>query len=90
MSSFAIVRYNHRTYRSGGVVAVVKGQTAAEKMLLEFEHDLSEEERHAGWRFFIEATDVAAGTEADEATRIRQEQLDKEDSSTNSHSIPRK
>ena len=83
MSSFAIVRYNHRTYRSGGVVAVVEGRTAAERTLLEFEDSLSEKDRHADWRFFVEATDVAAGTEADEATRIRQEQLDKEDSSTN-------
>jgi hypothetical protein len=83
MSSFAIVCYNHRTYRSGGVVAVVEGRTAAERTLLEFEDSLSEKDRHADWRFFVEATDVAAGTEADEATRIRQEQLDKEDSSTN-------
>jgi hypothetical protein len=30
-ASFAIVRFNERTYQSGGVVAVIKGTKAAEK-----------------------------------------------------------
>jgi hypothetical protein len=77
MTSFAIVGYNHRTYRSGGVVAVVGGQAAAEKLLQEFERSLDEKDRHAGWRYFLEETDLAAGTEADKATRFRQARLDR-------------
>jgi hypothetical protein len=64
------------------VVAVVGGQTAAEKLLQEFERSLDEKDRHAGWRYFLEETNLAAGTEADKATRIRQARLDREDSKT--------
>ena len=79
MTSFAIVRYNHRTYRSGGVVAVVKGQAAAQKLLVEFESSQGVENRHGGWCYFLEETDLAPGIEADKATRIRQARLDRQE-----------
>ena len=82
MSSFAIVRYNHRTFQSGGVVAVVRGQAAAQKLLLAFQGSQGEENSHAGWRYFLEETDLAPGMEADKATKVRQARLDRQDSRT--------
>jgi hypothetical protein len=32
-TSFAVVRFNERTYQSGGVVAVIKGMEAAQRTL---------------------------------------------------------
>jgi len=80
MTSFAIVRYNRRTFQSGGVVAVVRGRAAAQKLLLAFEGNQGEEESHAGWSYFLEETDLAPGMEADKATRVRQARLDRLDS----------
>jgi hypothetical protein len=82
MTSFAIVRYNHRTYHSGGVVAVVKGHAAAEKLLSDFDGSLGAQDRREGWRYFLEETDLAPGIEAEKATRIRQTRLDREDCKT--------
>jgi hypothetical protein len=78
-SNFAIIRVNRRTYVSGGVVAVVKGEAAAEKCLLDFEGGQSEEDRFAGWAYFIERTDLTPGMDAKTATRLRQEHLDRLD-----------
>jgi hypothetical protein len=36
-SSFAIIRFNSRTYESGGVMAVVKAHAAAEHLLRDYE-----------------------------------------------------
>jgi len=82
MTSFAIVRYNHRIFQPGGVVAVVSGQAAAQKLLLAFQGSQSENEAHAGWRYFLEETDLAPGMEAEKATKIRQARLDRQDSRT--------
>jgi hypothetical protein len=79
MTSFAVVKYNHRTYASGGVMAVVKGPAAAEKLLREFQSGLGERDRHAGWSFFLEETDLIPVTEAEKATRIRQARLDRQE-----------
>jgi hypothetical protein len=79
-STFVIVRVNRRTYVSGGVVAVVKGRAAAENRLLEFEHGQCEEDRYAGWHFFLEETNLDPGLDPATATRLRQEQLDRLDS----------
>ncbi len=78
-SNFAIIRVNRRTYVSGGVMAVVKGEAAAQKCLLDFEGCQSEEDRFAGWTFFLEATDLTPGMDAEKATRLRQERLDRLD-----------
>ena len=75
-SSFALVRYNARTYDSGGVMAVVKGRTEAETLLKQFERSQSSLDRDAGWRYFLEKTELKAGMDPAEATKLRQAHLD--------------
>jgi hypothetical protein len=79
-SRFAIVRVNRRTYVSGGVVAVIEGRTAAENRLRDLERGQAEEDRFAGWQFFLEETDLEPGLDPKEATRLRQAHLDDLDS----------
>jgi hypothetical protein len=73
---FAIVRFNSRTYESGGVMAVVKAHAAAEHLLRDYEFGQSEQDRHNGWRYFLEETDLLPGMDADEATKLRQARLE--------------
>jgi hypothetical protein len=53
MASFAVVRFNGRTYQSGGVVAVIKGIKLAQRTLDEFDWGQSDDNRRAGWRYFL-------------------------------------
>jgi hypothetical protein len=55
-SSFAIIRFNSRTYQSGGVMAVVKAHAAAEHLLKDYEFGQSEQDRHNGWRYVTAAS----------------------------------
>jgi len=75
-SSYAIIRHNIRTYRSAGVLAVVKGRHNAESELKKFEDSQDPSDRHEGWRYFIEKTDLKAGTDPTEATQRRQAELE--------------
>ena len=75
-SSFAVVRYNSRTYDSGGVMAVIKGREAAETVLKQFERCQGSPDRDAGWRYFLEKTDLRAGMDPLEATKLRQARLE--------------
>jgi hypothetical protein len=75
--SFAIVRFNSRTYESGGVMAVVKSHAAAEHLLRDYEFGQSEQDRHNGWRYFLEETDLLPGMSADEASKLRQAGLER-------------
>jgi hypothetical protein len=79
-SSFAIVRFNSRTYESGGVMAVVKAHAAAEHLLRDYEFGQSDQDRHNGWRYFLEETDLLPGMDADEATKLRQARLERRES----------
>src|SRR2546428_12654329 len=79
-SSFAIIRFNSRTYESGGVMAVLKARTAAENLMRDYEFGQSEEDRYNGWRYFLEETDLAPGMNADEATKLRQVRLERRES----------
>jgi hypothetical protein len=74
--SFAVVRFNERTYQSGGVVAVIKGIEAAQRSLNDFDWCQSEEHRWAGWRYFLEETDPRPGMDLERATTLRQVRLD--------------
>jgi hypothetical protein len=74
--SFAVVRFNERTYQSGGVVAVVKGIEAAQKTLNDCDWDQSEENRRAGWRYLLEKTNLRPGMDPEKATKLRQTRLD--------------
>jgi hypothetical protein len=75
-ASYAIIRHNVRTYRSAGVIAVVRGKQNAESELKKFEDSQDSSDRHEGWRYFIEKTDLKAGTDPAEATLHRQAELE--------------
>jgi hypothetical protein len=79
-ASFAIIRHNIRTYESGGVMMVVKGRTQAEGTLIKFETGQGSEDRHAGWRYFIEKTDLKVGMDPAIATKLRQTRLEMRES----------
>jgi hypothetical protein len=75
-TSFAIILHNVRTYRSAGVVAVVRGKQKAEITLKEYQASQSSSDHHEGWRYFFEKTEMAAGTDPAEATDLRQADLE--------------
>jgi hypothetical protein len=75
-ASYAVIRHNVRTYESGGVVEVVKGLQNAESTMKAFEAGQSPEDRHVGWRYFLERTKITAGTNPAEATHRRQAELE--------------
>ena len=75
-SSYVIIRHNVRTYLSAGVMAVIRGKQNAESELKKFEDSQDSVDRHEGWRYFIEKTDLKAGTDPAEATQHRQAELE--------------
>lgn len=75
-SSFAVIQFNERTYQSGGVLAVIRGVDAAQKTLKDFDWCQDDENRRAGWRYFLEETDLRPGTDPETATQLRQVRLD--------------
>ena len=75
-ASYAIIRHNVRTYRSAGVVEVVKGKQFAEATLQKLEACQDSSDQHEGWRYFIEKTDQKPGIDPVEATERRQQQLE--------------
>ena len=79
-SSYVIIRHNVRTYQSAGVVAVIKGRHNAEIALKKFEDSQSPADRHEGWRYFFEKTELKAGMDPAEATKLRQEHLEDRES----------
>jgi hypothetical protein len=82
--SFAIIRFNEKNYLSGGVMAVVKGTESAQRTLNDFEWGQTQEDRSAGWRYFVEETDLQPGMDPAKATRLRQLRLDLQDSQAKS------
>jgi len=75
-ASFAVIRYNFRTYASGGVMAVIKGRSNAKMKIENFEGGQSNEDRNAGWRYFLERTNLKPGMDPEKATKLRQARLD--------------
>jgi hypothetical protein len=75
-SSFAVIRFNERTYQSAGVVAVIKGIEAAQRTLNDSDWCQSQEDRKVGWRYFLEETDLRPGMDPERATKLRQMRLD--------------
>jgi hypothetical protein len=57
-------------------VAVVKGLDQAESTVQQFDRSQSAEDRHAGWRYFLEKTDLKPGMDPEEATHRRQMKLE--------------
>jgi hypothetical protein len=58
------------------VVQVTRGKNAAETTAKDYESAQSSEDRHAGWRYFIEKTGIKPGTSPAEATHKRQAELE--------------
>ena len=59
---------------------MVKGKHNAELELKKFEDAQNSSDRHEGWRYFIEKTNLKAGTDATEATQRRQADLERRES----------
>jgi hypothetical protein len=87
-ASYAIIRHNIRTYESGGVVLVIKGKENAELRVKHFEAGQSSEDRHAGWRYFVEKSDLKAGMDPAEATNLRQMKLEIRESQAQPEQMP--
>jgi hypothetical protein len=66
-----------RTYRSAGVIAILKGKHNAESEVKNLEDFQLSQDRHEGWRYFVEQTLQKAGTDGAEATRVRQAELER-------------
>jgi hypothetical protein len=79
-SSFAVIRFNERTYQSAGVVAVIRGIEAAHSALNDFDWCQSQEDRRVGWRYFLEETDLRPGMDPGKATKLRQVRFDLQES----------
>jgi hypothetical protein len=75
-ASFAIIRYNLRTYEPGGVMAIIKGREKAEVTVQDFESGQSREDCLAGWGYFLEKTDLRPGMDPQKATSLRQMRMD--------------
>lgn len=74
--SYAIIRHNIRTYRSAGVVEVVKGKQHPESTLQKIEACQDSSDHSEGWRYFLEKTDQKPGIDPVEATQQRQVELE--------------
>jgi hypothetical protein len=57
-------------------VGVVKGRQSAEATMRQFEVGQSSEDRQLGWRYFLEKSELSAGTDPKEATQLRQMELE--------------
>ena len=77
---YALIRHNVRTYKSGGVVEVIRGRLNAEMTLRQFEAGQVPEDRQAGWGYFLEKTKLKAGTDPAQATHLRQTELENRES----------
>ena len=62
--SFALTPFNHNTYESDDVMSVVRGRSAAEKLLQGFEWGQTGNDRCSGWRYFLEEADLDPGIDA--------------------------
>jgi hypothetical protein len=79
-STYAIIRHNIRTYRSAGVVEVVKGRQLAELKLQNHETNQDSADHYEGWRYFIEKTRLKHGIDPRDATLLRQQELESRES----------
>lgn len=77
---FFVIRHNVRTYRSEGVVQVVKGPSEAKKAVKQWEECQASADHHEGWRYFCEESNLSRAVDPIEATSLRQAQLDNRES----------
>jgi hypothetical protein len=57
-------------------MAVIAGKQNAELQLKKFEESQDSSDRHEGWRYLIDVTDLKAGTDPAEANQHRQAELE--------------
>ena len=62
------------------MVEVLKGRQNAETNLKKLEQCQSSTDRHEGWRYFFEKTDLKPGTDPARATSLRQTELETRES----------
>jgi hypothetical protein len=62
------------------VVQVIQGKLNAELSVKHLDAGESSEDRHAGWRYFLEKTEIKPGTDPAEATQLRQQELETRES----------
>ncbi len=62
------------------MVEVVKGRENAETAVKKFEVNQSSSDRHEGWRYFFEKTELKAGMDPGQATNMRQTDLETRES----------
>jgi len=62
------------------VVEVTKGKQAAAAAVRVFEDGQSSEDRHEGWRYFLEETVLKPGMDPEQATHQRQTDLENRES----------
>lgn len=70
--TFAIIRFNAKTYDRGAVVAVIRGRANAESAMAEMQRVQETSDWVGGWRYFLELTDLNPGMDAQQATRARE------------------
>jgi hypothetical protein len=70
------------------VVLVVKGKQNAEIRVKQFETAQGPDDRHAGWRYFLEASDLKVGMDPAQATQLRQMKLEIRESQASPDVIP--
>lgn len=79
-TSYAIIRHNILTYESGGVVEVVRGRENADQLLKALAEGQGSGDRQEGWRYFCEKTNLKVGTDPEQATQLRQADLEMRES----------
>jgi hypothetical protein len=57
-------------------MAVIKGRSNAKMKIEHFEGAQSNEDRNAGWCYFLERTNLKPGMDPEKATKLRQARLD--------------
>ena len=62
------------------MLLVVRGKATADSEVKRFEESQHSSDRHEGWRYFIDKTDLKAGTDPAEATQRRQAELEARES----------
>jgi len=62
------------------VLVIVRGKHNAESELKKFEDSQDSSDRHEGWRYFVEKTNLIPGTDPMKATQQRQAALEERES----------
>jgi len=69
-----------RTFRSAGVISVLKGKVNAESEMKTLQTFQLSQDWLEGWRYFVERSCQKAGSDAAEATHARQAELESRES----------